>query len=47
MIRLKHFNPDMAGWEEKNQTVDFPFVAKEGDTLLFDEMAFGLRVKML
>lgn len=40
MIRLKHFNPDMTGWEEKNKTVDFPFVEKTDEVLHFDGMAF-------
>lgn len=40
IIRLKHFNPDMTGWEEKNKTVDFPFVAKIGGVIHFDGMAF-------
>ena len=40
MIRLKHFNADMTGWEEKNKTVDFPFVAKIGGVIHFDGMAF-------
>lgn len=40
IIRLKHFNPDMTGWEEKNKTVDFPFVAKIGEVIHFDGMAF-------
>lgn len=35
IIRLKHFHPDMKGWEEKAQTVDFPLVAKEGNTVYF------------
>ena len=27
VLRLKHFNPDMTGWEEKDEFVEFPLVA--------------------
>ncbi len=40
VIRLKHFNPDMTGWEEKDQSVSFPFVAKRDGVLHFSGMAF-------
>jgi hypothetical protein len=40
IIRLKHFNPNMEGWEEKDKTVDFPFVAKDSGIYHFDGMAF-------
>jgi hypothetical protein len=40
IIRLKHFNPDMTGWEEKDQSVAFPFVAKRDGVLHFSGMAF-------
>jgi hypothetical protein len=40
VIRLKHFNPDMTSWEEKRQTVDFPLVAKSGNTIHFSGMTF-------
>jgi hypothetical protein len=40
VIRLKHFNPDLTGWEEKNETVSFPFVAKREGVLHFDGMTF-------
>ena len=28
-LRLKHFNPDLSGWEEKDDYVEFPLVAVE------------------
>jgi hypothetical protein len=28
---LKHFNPDMTGWEEKNVVREFPFTRRVGD----------------
>jgi hypothetical protein len=40
IIRLKHFNPDLTGWEEKNKTIDFPFVGKTGGVVHFNGMAF-------
>ena len=39
--RLKHFNPDLTGWEEKGQVVRFPLVAVEKDAWYFD----GLTVR--
>jgi hypothetical protein len=38
MMRLKHFNADLTGWEEKGVTVDFPLVAIEKDAVYFDEL---------
>lgn len=35
MLRLRHFHPDLKGWEEKDETVEFPLVAVEGDRLYF------------
>lgn len=36
MLRLKHFNADFGGWEEKDKTVDFPLVAIEKAAVYFD-----------
>jgi len=36
MLRLKHFNPDLKGWEEKDKTVDFPLVKVAGERIYFD-----------
>lgn len=35
VLRLKHFNADLTGWEEKDRTVDFPLVAIEEGALYF------------
>lgn len=35
VLQLKHFNGDLTGWEEKDETVDFPLVAIEDDTAYF------------
>lgn len=40
LLRLKHFNPDLTGWEEKSETVDFPFVAKAEGRLQFAGLTF-------
>ena len=34
--RVRHFNPDMTGWEEKDKFVRFPLVAVEKDAWYFD-----------
>ena len=26
-LKLKHFNPDMTGWEEKDKVIEFPFIS--------------------
>ena len=36
VLRLRHFNPDLTGWEEKGETVDFPLVSVEDGLLRFD-----------
>jgi len=41
VIRLKHFNPDLTGWEEKDKTVDFIFVGKVGGVVHFSGLAFA------
>jgi len=40
MLRLKHFNADLTGWEEKNKTIDFPLVAMEEGAMHFEGMSF-------
>lgn len=34
--RVRHFNPDMTAWEEKNHFIRFPLVAVEKDHWFFD-----------
>ena len=43
MLRLRHFNPDLHEWEEKDKTVDFPLVAVEGNRYYFS----GLTIERL
>ncbi|MGB5161592.1 MAG: DUF6265 family protein [Thermoanaerobaculia bacterium] len=40
LLRLKHFNADLTGWEEKNDTVDFPLVALEEGQAFFDGVTY-------
>ncbi len=40
VIRLKHFNPDLTGWEEKNDVQAFSLVAKRDGVLQFEGMSF-------
>ncbi len=40
VLRLKHFNSDLTGWEEKEKTVDFPFVAKADGVMHFEGMTY-------
>ena len=39
VLRLKHFNPDLTGWEEQEETVDFPLVAADGEWIRFDGLS--------
>lgn len=43
LLQIKHFQRDMVGWEEKDETVDFPLVKLEDKTVWFD----GLTMKMV
>lgn len=40
LLRIKHFNPDMTGWEEKDKSVDFKFVKKDGNRVYFSGLTF-------
>jgi hypothetical protein len=39
-LQLKHFNPDLVGWEEKDKKVTFPLVAVERERVHFEGMSF-------
>lgn len=39
-LRLKHFNADLTGWEEKDKTVDFRFIKKDGNRIYFSGLTF-------
>ena len=40
VFRLKHFDADLTGWEEKNEVRSFPLVAKREGAMLFEGMSF-------
>jgi len=40
ILRLKHFHGNLVGWEEKDETVDFPLVKVERNKAYFDGMTF-------
>lgn len=40
ILRLKHFNPDLSGWEEKDKTVDFKFIKKDANRLYFSGLTY-------
>lgn len=40
VFRLKHFNEDLTGWEEKNEVRSFPLVAKRDGAMHFEGMSF-------
>lgn len=40
ILRLKHFHPDLKGWEEKGVTVDFPLVKVEKNAVWFEGYTF-------
>ncbi len=39
-LKLKHFDKDLHGWEEKNVSVEFPFVRREGDNFFFSGLTY-------
>jgi hypothetical protein len=43
MLRLKHFHPNLVGWEEKDKSVSFPLVKKEPGSVHFEGMSFHPR----
>lgn len=40
IMRLKHFNSNMTGWEEKDKTVEFKFVGKKDGLIHFEGLTF-------
>ena len=40
VLRLKHFNPDITGWEEKNDTVAFPLVELGEEVVFFEGLTY-------
>jgi len=40
ILKLKHFNTDLTGWETKDETIDFPLLKIEGQTAWFDGITY-------
>lgn len=40
LLRVKHFQPDLKGWEEKDDTVDFRYLGTVDGVVHFDGLAF-------
>lgn len=40
ILRLKHFHSNLVGWEEKDKTVDFKYVRREGKRMYFSGLTF-------
>jgi len=40
ILRLKHFNNNLKGWEEKDDTVDFPLISVTKNKATFEGMTF-------
>jgi hypothetical protein len=38
--RLKHFNADLTGWEEKDKVVSFPLTERKGDRFDFSGLVY-------
>lgn len=39
--RIKHFSPDLEGWEEKDKSTEFRLVAIKGTTAWFDGLTYA------
>lgn len=39
-LKLKHFNPDMTGWEKKDKFVTFRFFKRDGNRYYFQGLTF-------
>jgi hypothetical protein len=39
-MQLKHFSPDMKGWEEREKFVEFRYLKTEGKTVYFEGLTF-------
>lgn len=40
LLRIKHFDKDMTGWEEKDKSVEFPLVDIKKNAVYFDGLTF-------
>jgi len=42
LLRIKHFNPELIGWEERENSVEFPLVKISDSEAYFDGLTFRL-----
>ena len=42
VMKIKHFNPDFTGWEEKGESTIFPFISVAGNEARFDGLTYTL-----
>lgn len=42
ILKLKHFHPDMVGWEEKDKMVNFPLIKVERNAAYFGGLTYQL-----
>ncbi len=40
VLKLKHFNTDLIGWEEKDKVITFPFVRASDNRIEFDGLVY-------
>ena len=40
LLRIKHFDKDLKGWEEKDASTEFPLVKIEKNKVFFDRLTF-------
>jgi len=43
LLTLKHFHPDLRGWEERDDTVQLPFIKAEAGSYYFEGLTFAPR----
>lgn len=43
VLKLKHFGPDLSGWEEKEKSVDFPLIQVKNKTAYFGGLTYQLQ----
>ncbi len=40
LYQIKHFDPNLKGWEEKDKSEDFKFIKKDKNRMYFDNFTF-------
>ncbi|UMB61309.1 DUF6265 family protein [Lutibacter sp. A80] len=40
LLRIKHFDKDLNGWEDKDTSIEFPLVKIEKNKVFFDDLTF-------